>query len=254
MKSLSIPIFAVLTVVTQADSYIFPPVRYSTVPMQEMVTIHELPSYPMPSDLIATVSDPIYVDERIVTPVPHGVGKPTEKPIAVPLSLEPLAPVFPKQDFLQTEEETTFTFRGQVRSVDEIKSILDSPPLVAGGAVEAGIINQELTGGSDTEDSELDSSLLSAAQKMTQTNLPGHGTGSADPLGHGVLLFATVITTMGLVYMAFVAYDYRQRWLHSMTTQNDRYLGGAFDMEMEDGYGSSVSFSDGFGLKRRSSV
>jgi len=79
----------------------------------------------------------------------------------------------------------------------------------------------------------------------------------ADPLGHTVLLIATAITTIGLLYMAFVAYDYRQRWMQSLMMQNDRYLvGGAFDMEkMEDTYGAysgSPSFSEGFGLARRS--
>jgi hypothetical protein len=73
-------------------------------------------------------------------------------------------------------------------------------------------------------------------------------------LGYGALLFAIALTTMGLIYMVFIAYDYRQRWVHSMTMNNDRYLGGggAFDMEVEEAYsGSSVS-PEGFGFPRHS--
>ena len=243
MKSLFFPFFVVLSVVAQADSYLFPPMHYSALPIREMVTIYEVPSHPVVHSITP------------LTPLPHVTEKPTEKAIAVPLPLKSLAPIFPKQDFPQAEDEESVTLRGQARSVDEIKDILDSPPSVARGAFEAETISPELIGDSDTEDSELASIFPHAAQKPIQNNASGQGTGATDPLGHAVLLFSTVITTMGLVYMAFVAYDYRQRWLHSMTTQNDRYLGGgAFDMEVEDGYGSSVSLSDGFGLKCRTSV
>ena len=55
--------------------------------------------------------------------------------------------------------------------------------------------------------------------------------------------------------MAFVAYDYRQRWMQSLMMQNDRYLGGAYDMEIEDTYGSPMSsFSESFVLPRRSTI
>ena len=257
MKLLFISLFTVLTVVAQADSYIFPPVYYSAVPMHEVVTIYEMPSYPVSSGIVKTVSDPVYVSERKGTLVPYAVEKPMDKKITIPppllKPLEPLAPVLPPQDLLQMDEEMAFTVRGQVQSVDGLKDILDTAPPVARGAVEVGIISPDLIGGSDVEESELDAMLLNTARQSTQTKSAGQGRESGDPLGNGVLLFATVITTMGLVYMAFVAYDYRQRWLHSMTTQNDRYLGGgAFDMEVENMYSGSGTFSDGLGLPHRS--
>ena len=240
MKSLFIPIFALLSVVVQADSYIFPPIHYSAVPSYEVVSIEDVPSRPVSSGMMTIVAEPVYVDKRIVTPMSHAVKKPAEKPISVPQPLEPLAPVFPKQDFLQHEEELSI-FRGQFRSVDEIKEILDSPPSVAKGAIESETISPDLAGSSDAEESEMDTFSMSLPQNST--SLPQNSTKIdsadraaelADPLGYGMLLVATIVMMIGLVIMAFVAYDYHQRWVHSMTAQNDRYLGGGtFDMDMD---------------------
>jgi len=168
---------------------------------------------------------------------------PPEKPMAIPKPLAPLLP-FPE------EVQAPATVRGQTRSVDKLAEVLESPLPLAQGAVEEGTIEPKLI---DTIDSsESDPDIL--GHNLTQGGSVGLGTKSSDPLGDGVLLTVMVITTIGLVYMAFVAYDYRQRWMQSLTTQNDRYLGGTFDFDTEETFGSPSAFPEGFGLPRRSSI
>jgi hypothetical protein len=141
--------------------------------------------------------------------------------------------------------------------VVELAEILGSPPPLAKGAVQEGAIDSKLLGTMDSPESDLDALAESLGQNKPQTSSAGQGTQPTDPLGYMVLLMVTAGTTLGLVLMAFVAYDYRQRWMQSVMVQNDRYLGGgAFDMEKPDdfygSYGGSPAFSEGFGLSRRS--
>jgi hypothetical protein len=233
MKSLFVPLFAVLTVAVHADQYVFPPVCCSHVPMHEVVTTYTVPTYGVP--------------------VSYSAAKPTEKLLALPRPLEPLAPLFPMQPLPQTEEQAPETIRGQTRAVDGLAEILDTPPPLAQGAVEEGTIDPKVIGTTDSSGSDFDVFTANQGQNPTLVGSAGQGTKLADPLGNAMLLMATAIATIGLIYMSFVAYDYHQRWMQSMTMQNDRYLGGgAFEMEMmEEPYGGSVSFSEGFGLARR---
>ena len=222
MKSLFVPIFAVLTVVAQAE-----------LPMG--------------------VPKPLKPLETLVTPIPYTADKPTDLSMSVPKPLEPLAPTFPKQDPAQEEEATPMLILGQDRTVDGLKSILDEPPPIPKGLVEEGTIPSALTGGEDADESVSDIWGMDPAQKFGQKDSAGQGTTSTDdPLGNAALLAMTVIAVLGLAYMAFVAYDYHQRWVQALTVQNDRYLGGGFELEAEDSYGSSVAFSESFGLPRRS--
>ena len=222
MKPLFIFIVPVLTVAVYADQYGVAPVWYSEVPVETS---------------------------------PYAVAKPADKPITVPSRLGPLMPL---PESLPLEEGTTQVVLGQaVTTVNDLETILSTAPPIARGAVEEGTIDPKLVGSSDSSNIGFDdifttNSTQSNAVQSGSVNQMGDQT---DPLGYGMLLVATIITTIGLVIMAFVAYDYRQRWMQSMTTQNDRYLGGGFDMEFEDTYSSSVgsvSFSEGFGLPRRS--
>jgi hypothetical protein len=165
--------------------------------------------------------------------------------------LEPFAPRLPKQD--QAEEKAPAIIRGQSRAVSELAAILDTQPPFPRGHVEEGTIDPKLIEPLATE-SDLDKYAEEMAKNSPKVGLASKNTEGTDTLGYTVLLIAMVVTTIALVYMAFVAYDYRQRWMQSLTAQNDRYLGGGmFDMETEDTYGSgSVSFSEGFGLPHHS--
>lgn len=67
---------------------------------------------------------------------------------------------------------------------------------------------------------------------------------SGDWGNTGLLLYATVITGL-LVYALSVAFDYRQRWVQALTTQNSR-LAQSFDAIAEglgpDVYSSEIPF------------
>ncbi|MDR0327716.1 MAG: hypothetical protein LBI05_05410 [Planctomycetaceae bacterium] len=165
--------------------------------------------------------------------------------------LEPFAPLLPKQD--QAREEGPAIIRGQSRAVSDLAVILETPPPFPKGPVGEGTIDPKLIEPSATE-SDLDKYAEEMAKNSAKANAANQNPEMADPLAHSVLLAATGVLTIALVYMAFVAYDCRQRWMQSLTAQNDRYLGsGMFDMETEDTYSSgSVSFSEGFGLPHHS--
>jgi len=264
MKPLFVSVVALLTVAVYADQSLFSPIRYSNVPMSETVTIYyDTPvygvplSYPVSNGIITTVSESPFISkpeisETVVSREPYVVAKPLDKPITVPPRLGPLMPL---QDSPPVNVERTETVRSQ-NSVSDLAGIMDTSPPLAQGALEEEMINPKIIGDSpDSESEDYSAGLL--AQNPTQTG--AHGVTPVDPLGYGVLLTAIAITTIGLIYMVFVAYDYRQRWVHSLTTQNDRYLGGGtFDMEAEDSYamgsvsGGSVSLSEGLGWARHS--
>jgi len=204
----------------------------------------------------ATVDDVAVFLNLPLLPEPHVVAMPTEKALVFPPPIGPLLPMQerPSEVLTLPEEEATEVVRGQLGTVDDVAGFLSSPLLPALGPVEAGMIDPKLT--------EIPPPLGLDFENPGQSpaGQPGSagqaGAKPADPLGDGVLIAVAVITTLGLVYMAFIAFDYRQRWMQLLTTQNDRYLGvGAFDMEIEDIYGSRpVSFQEGFVLSHRSSI
>ena len=238
MKSLFVPIFALLTIVAHADQYAVFPASPSLAPLPPL-SFGQAPH-----------------QKEITASVPYTVERPTETTNVVPLPLSQLGPTFPRQDFPRVDERPE-TIRGQVRAMSEIGMILDSPPPVARGSVEEGAINPSLIAPAVPSDTELDGIFGRETQNSAQTNSATPGTKPTDPVGYGALLVVTVITSFGLVLMAFVAYDYRQRWVQSVTVQNDRYIVGAFDMEWEGTYGgayssSSVPLYEGYGLAHRS--
>jgi len=258
MKPLFVPIFVLLTVTVHADQYVVPSVWYSDVPMSERVTLREMPAYFVPNSIVTVVSDTVYVEERIATPVPYTAAKPPEMPMTLPQPLtEPLVPFLPIQNRPLPEEATTATtevVRGQMG--ETVGGILDTPAPVARGPVADGTIDPKLLEpvASDLEGDSFAGSPVSSHPVPPATATLGQpsGTQPADPLGYGVLAFAMIITTLGLIYVAFVAYDYRQRWLQSMTMQNNYYIGGTFDLDTEDTYSGAIPLSDGFGLRHRS--
>ena len=263
MKSLFVPPLVVLAVVllpvaVLANQYVF-----SDKPASEVITFYEMPVYSMPGS--AVVSEIVRLgEERLVIPIPHTVKKPSETPIIVPEPLG-LVPFLQIQDRVLAEERTATASTDVVRAqmgVENLRDILGTAPPLPRGPVEEGTIDSKFLAHPDSSNSELNAlgGLLTSGNSDQPTS-PGQALGmqQSDPLGYGVLVFATIVTTLGLIYMAFVAFDYRQRWMQSLTAQNDRYIvGGTFDTDMEGTYGGSVSFSDnfgfseGFGLARRS--
>ena len=221
MKTLFIPPFVVLTVVLLTFA-----VCASDALTSELVVLRELPTYS----------------------VPHTMEKPPEVPIALPepLVLLPFLPMQNRQPppVAEAIATTTDIVRGQLGTTD-LAGILDTPPPLARGPVGADMIDLKLIDDSLSLGSDFD---ILAGLPVPSNPAPS-GTISTDPLGNGVLVAVTVFTTFGLIYMAFVAFDYRQRWMNSLMTQNDRYIvGGTFDMDAEDMYGGSASFSGGLGF------
>ena len=249
MKPLFVSVFVLLTITVHADQYVVSPVWYSDVPMSERVTFHEIPIYSVPGSIVTTVSDAVYVEERIVTPMLHTVAKPPEMPL-----IRELVPFSPIQDRpLPAKTAATEVVRGQ--SGETVGEVLNIPAPPARGPVADGTIDPKLLGSlasPDADSSSFTESPVSGNSVSSVTSGQPSGTQPADPLGYGVLVFATIITTLGLIYVAFVAYDYRQRWLQSMTMQNNYYVGGTFDLDTEEPYSGSVPLSDGFGLMHRS--
>lgn len=77
-----------------------------------------------------------------------------------------------------------------------------------------------------TEGPEPDSTTNSNA-----TTVPGATKNPADASTsksspNTLLLVATIISTVGCVFFVVLAFDYYQRWMQSLTTQNDRYALG----------------------------
>jgi hypothetical protein len=246
MKPLFVFVFMVSAAAVFADQLSIP--RLSALPpLQDPPQTEYVQTQPgTMEDLAAILRTPPPLN-RAET-VQYTTKKPAETAVSLP---SPLAPRLPNQNSSLTREGAG-TVRGQTRTVDESSGLLSIPPSPAQGAVAEGTIDPKLIGNTDLSDPNTESSATDSASNVPRAGVAGAGTMS-DPLGYGMLFAIAIITTMGLAWMAFVAYDYRQRWIQSLTVQNDRYLGGGmFDTEMEDAYSTSVSFSEGFGLPRRS--
>ena len=161
------------------------------------------------------------------------------------------------------------TTRGQSSMFGELGEILSNPIPIARGPIDEGVIDPKLLSDAGMENPNVHEAELSqtgnsqtgnngvsrvisnrneqqpprtASGTHSTNRLPVDITGSAtaieiDPIGYSLLLVATVITTIGLVWMVFVAYDYRQRWMQSLTIQNERYLSsGVLDLDLEELY------------------
>jgi len=282
MKSFFSPQFLVLTVVVLlsvvafADPYV--------PPTSDLVVLREMPNYAVQMPFSLTPLSPmqdlsenvrVWLDiedleeilskpapfssspmaEQSVAPVSYTVAKPPEIPMALP---EPLvsAPLLPTQERIPSLtpvwEETSplGTIRGQA-PMERLEDIMNTAVPHPRGLVPDGTIDPGLIDSSDSSD--LDpyyySRLPLPDKSGGVSGQPSSTAPTDDQLGNGALVLATIMTTLGLVYMAFMAYEYRQRWMLSMTAQNDRYIGGGtFDMDMDNMYGGSTSVSDGFGF------
>ncbi|MDR0522210.1 MAG: hypothetical protein LBH00_10205 [Planctomycetaceae bacterium] len=231
------PVFAVFLAVVILDTAVFADeeilssVRYSDIPMSEAV---------------ADYGTPAVTEYRIIPPPaaersvePYTVSKPPLVTLPEITPETPSVPVLPKKNPPLPPE----TIRAQSPPVNELEEILKTPLPHAKGVIEAGMIEPKLVENPVLAESNGDFFTSSSVPNNVPAPLPPAQTAAEtkpDPLMHGVLLVSTVITTIALIYMVFVAYDYRQRWVQSLTAQNDRYLGGAFDAEFGERYGGGT--------------
>jgi|GEM_PF-4641201 len=155
-----------------------------------------------------------------------------------------------------SSEQTTI--RGQSPVFGGLSELLSSPPPIARGPAEVEI-EPKLTETLETPDVEpgivLPIHIPAKPNNQSETNQPlpiPREVRAMDPMGYGALLVAMVCTTIGLILMVYVAYDYRQRWMQSLTMQNDRYVGGTFEMELDDWHGGSAPVYEGYALPQRS--
>jgi len=184
------------------------------------------------------------------SPEQHAAEKPVDNMLTLPPPLDDrIGPRLPAHE--SPLGPVPETIRGQERTVDAVSEILDMPLPFARGAVADGVVEPKLMESPAGADGDFDMfGGSSSPEKPKQADAAAQ---QADPLGYGMLGVITAIMAFMLVYMAFVAFDYQQRWMQSLTAQNDRYIvGGAFDMELENTYGGSVPLSEGFGLTHRS--
>jgi len=229
MKALLVSLFIVSIV--EADRYALTPLAPILL-RQDAAQLEKIPS--------------LQIGDWMIEPLLYTVEKPTETPMTVPLPLAvsppervTFAPVFPEHgSFIQNgvSEDASATIRAQSLTIDEVSGVLASPPPVARGAVESEKIDPKLI--ESTNASELENLVLptSPADISVRPDSAKPSTATTDPAGYGVLFVVMLITIFGFVWMALVAYDYHQRWTQSLMLQNDRYLGGGYDMETDDLY------------------
>ena len=291
MKSLFVPIFVVLTATAHAGQFIIPPVPPDLAPL---VPLSLEPSHAeIAVPVTHTTSIPLTVPTTHTVPTPHTVERVTEATVFNSTVLNPpperFGPILPSRqntvpaEWGQTElgraelgragwgeiewgeerdsSQRSDIYRGQARPMDGAAGILDSRPSVALGPVPDGTVDPNLIKESDPLEGLEGPSVPGNSQSSSQSGSSTLG-GVTDPVGYWLLLFITAITTIGLVWMIFVAYDYRQRWMQTLTGQNDRYLGSGFDMEWDSTYSGgaysggtysgSVPLYEGYGLSHRS--
>ncbi|MDR3233101.1 MAG: hypothetical protein LBT46_05475 [Planctomycetaceae bacterium] len=156
--------------------------------------------------------------------VPH---KPEPQPLTFPDAEEVLPDTAP------------VTVRGQVTTAfNELDEILKTPPPHAQGPVDSAAVEPKLIEQSAADIPILNAETAAALLPSAEASLKPAAETKSDQFAYGTLLIATAVTTIGLIYMAFVAYDYRQRWMQSLMTQNDRFTGNPLDGEWEDIYGT----------------
>jgi hypothetical protein len=227
----------------------------SELPIGGAVTVYEAPpAVSVSTGMVTTISDSYEIVDRQVIPASakeekYTVAKPPELQPLPEMKLAPLVPMFPTTEPEQTEPvkvttKTTVktpTILGQVSSsINQLEELLKTPPQHPQGLVETGLVDEKLVDEPQVAIPTLEDPVVEAAKTV-----PPVAAARADQWAYGVLLIATVVTTIGLIYTTFIAYDYRQRWTQALTTQNARFS-GTLD-ETEDLYGT-MSYSESFGF------
>ena len=270
MKSLFVPIFVVLTATAHAGQFIVPPVPPDLAPLAP------LSLEPLQAEIVVPVTHTTPIP--LTVPTPHTVERVTEATVFNSTVLNPppdrFGPTLPsRQNAVPAEwgrtgwgeiewgeerdsSQRSDIYRGQVRPLDGAAGILDSRPPVAQGPVPDGTFDQNLINEPDPLEG-LEAPFASGGSQGSGQSGSSTLGGITDPVGNGLLLLVTAVTTIGLVWMIFVAYDYRQRWMQTLMGQNDRYFGSGFEMEWDSPYSGgtysgSVPLYEGYGLSHRS--
>lgn len=172
--------------------------------------------------------------------------KPPQKSISKP-ALPPEVPKDIEEEPLQIPAPIT-TIRGQAISnfASGVEEALSHRPPIAQGPVDPGVIPTELTKNAQHVE-ELPLSDVLTEENAGTEGVPSLGGVSSvkkekpRPMDasfvNGALLVATIISTMMLIYAVVIAFDYRQRWMQSLTLQNTR-----FSSVLDDG--EDLAFSD----------
>ena len=161
--------------------------------------------------------------------IPLSAPAPDEEPELLPSVLIPPPPMSvndtPLSPFVP---EPPSTLRGQSPefrdALDEAMSV--RPPLPQGPIGDPSAIPEPLT--------RLPSVVESTAKAAE--NDPVVGELKAKKLTSGVLLIVTLVSLGSLFYFVAIALDYRQRWMQSLISQNNRLMPG-FDDTVVGGYG-----------------
>jgi len=124
-----------------------------------------------------------------------------------------------------TEDKTRNTgFENLPSIAATLQNVFDTPPPLPRGAADSSVIPKallqteteaELT---DEANSTANAAVKIAEKKKTETNKEEAGTKV-----NGMLLVATVLLVMTLVFVVITAADYHHRWVQSLTTLNRRY-------------------------------
>jgi hypothetical protein len=128
------------------------------------------------------------------------------------------------------------TIRGQSSGIaSETKEILEERPAHPQGLADISTIDSKLIAENEetlennntpTQITENNSAAISEENKHKNEN-------QANGV-NGVLLLATIISLAMLIYAVIIAFDYHQRWMQSLTTQNRRFSSLTDDeMDME---------------------
>ena len=119
-------------------------------------------------------------------------------------------------------QESPPTIRGQVSGVRD--SLGERPPLPQGPIADSSAIADQLT------------APIVESTAQAQENNPAAEESKTKPLTNGALLIVTVGALGLLVYFIAIAFDYRQRWMESLTAQNNRLVPAFDDATFGFGY------------------
>ncbi len=183
--------------------------------------------------------------ERIVQ---TSVSKPNPSPSSVsklPPALLPTAP-------LQRDKESPLPvpkmaaqpeplLRGQSAVRHPVEEALSEPPAYPEGPVDAGEIDPKLL---DSEAVVPPSDIGDPSTAKDAPKTPAaQSAKNQEQWVSGALLLTTIIATMVACYAVILAFEFRQRWMQTVTEQNSRFAQGLDDVFDAD-YGVSTLYSD----------
>lgn len=195
-----------------------------------------------------TVRRPTRPEEKTLEPLPEPPKKDGASRLAIP-------PPFP-------------TILGQSGSTfgSELQEALAQPPPLPQGPVDPKVISPKLV--DFREEPSVGFTPMGPAETIYEgrdrdlkpTDPPHRlhseeGVSLGDSPINGILLITTIVSVMTLIYMIFIAIDYHQRWIHSLTTQNRAFASGwsedgaldEVDFYGRSSYGLGESDVSGFG-------